>query len=316
MASNTFNQNQWIITRREFLKASAIGAAGLSFSQLSALANSNDSKIRFGIVTDAHYADIDTPETSTRYYRQSLAKMTECVELMNKEKVDFLIELGDFKDAAPKGDQTLTIEYLKTIENIYQQFKGPKYHVLGNHDVDCITKEQFMANIKNTGIEDGLCYYSFDKNGVHFVVLDANYRSDDVSYAAGNYDWKSSKIPQSQLDWLKQDLQQTKKPAIIFLHQLLDGEGAVYVDNAPQVRQVLEDNGNVLAVFNGHHHVGQYNLINNIHYYTLKAMIKGTGEENNTYAIVELHKDNSMTITGYRKAVSKELKAKPCTAIS
>ena len=301
------SDRSWIITRRDFLKASALGVTFLSFSQLSALAGSDNNVIRFAIVTDAHYGDIDTSENTSRFYKESIAKMTECVELMNKEKVDFLIELGDFKDAAPKGDQPQTIEYIKAIENVYQQFQGPKYHVLGNHDIDCITKEQFMANIKNTGIKDGLSYYSFDQNGVHFVVLDANYRDDCVSYAPGNYKWTSANIPPTELDWLKQDLQQAKGPAIIFIHQLLDGEGDVYVDNASQVRQVLEDAGNVLAVFNGHHHTGQHNLINNIHYYTLKAMVEGSGQENNAYAIVELHKDSSIAITGYRKAVSKVL---------
>jgi len=310
MAKNSPDSN-WIITRRDFLKASAIGIAGLSFTQLSALAEGNNNVIRFGIVTDPHYGDLDTAEGGSRFHRQSLDKMAECVDLMNKEKVDFLIELGDFKDAAPKGDQQQTIEYLKTIESIYQKFQGPKYHVLGNHDVDCITKEQFMANIKNTDIKDGLSYYSFDKNGVHFVVLDANYRKDGVSYAPGNYSWKSANIPQAELDWLKQDLQKAQGPAVIFVHQLLDGDGDHYIDNSSQVRKVLEDAGNVLAVFNGHNHGGQYNLTNNIHYYTLKAMVEGSGEENSSYAIVEVHKDNSMTVTGYRRAVSKEFKLNP-----
>ncbi|HPS54308.1 MAG TPA: metallophosphoesterase [Sedimentisphaerales bacterium] len=303
--------DNWIITRRDFLKASALGIAGLSFAQLSALADENNNVIRFGIVTDPHYSDCDTPQDSSRFFKQSLDKMTECVELMNKEKVDFLIELGDFKDAAPQGNQPQTIEYIKTIENIFQKFQGPRYHVLGNHDVDCITKQQFLSNIKNSDIQDGLSYYSFDKNGVHFVVLDANYHKEGTEYSAGNFNWTSPNIPQGQLDWLKQDLQQAKGPAIIFIHQLLDGQGDVYVDNSPQVRQVLEDAGNVLAVFNGHHHEGQYSLINNIHYYTLKAMIEGSGEENNAYAIVELHKDDSLTVTGYRKAVSKELILNP-----
>ena len=53
-------------------------------------------KLRFGIVTDSHYADVDTK--SGRYYRQSLAKMEECVNLMRRQQVDFLIELGDLKD--------------------------------------------------------------------------------------------------------------------------------------------------------------------------------------------------------------------------
>lgn len=34
-------------------------------------------KLRFGMVTDPHYADVDT--RGSRYYRQSLAKMKESV---------------------------------------------------------------------------------------------------------------------------------------------------------------------------------------------------------------------------------------------
>ena len=42
-------------------------------------------KLRFGIVTDSHHADIYTKRS--RYNRQSLAKMQECVDLIEKQKV-------------------------------------------------------------------------------------------------------------------------------------------------------------------------------------------------------------------------------------
>ncbi|MHC4751588.1 MAG: hypothetical protein ACYTFW_17160 [Planctomycetota bacterium] len=74
-----------------------------------------------------------------------------------------------------------------------------------------------------------------------------------------------------------------------------------------QVRKILQASGKVLAVFQGHHHSGSYSHISGIHYYTLKALVEGSGPENNSYAIAEVHPDNSITITGYRKAVSKQL---------
>lgn len=49
---------------------------------------------------------------------------------------------------------------------------------------------------------------------------------------------------------------------------------------------------------------------NVIHYYTLKAMVEGSGEANNSYAIVEVRADNSLTVTGYRNAAGKEMAAK------
>jgi hypothetical protein len=88
----------WTVTRREFLKGSGLVIAGLSAGIPFARANSMDgkAKLSFGIVTDAHYADTDP--NGSRKYRESLAKMTEFVKLMNDKKVDFIIELGDLKD--------------------------------------------------------------------------------------------------------------------------------------------------------------------------------------------------------------------------
>ena len=94
------------------------------------------------IVTDSHYAD--TVMRDNRFYRESTDKMTECVELMNDKKVNFLIELGDFKDQDSEPSEERTVAYLRTIEEIFQQFNGPTYHVLCNDDVDSISKEQFQ----------------------------------------------------------------------------------------------------------------------------------------------------------------------------
>ena len=94
---------------------------------------------------------------------------------------------------------------------------------------------------------------------------------------------------------------------VVFIHQLLDGEGPVYVKNAAEVRRILQESGKVLAVFQGHHHEGAYSRIDGIHYYTLKAVIEGHGQENNSYAIVELPRDRDLIVTGYRKATSIEL---------
>jgi len=226
---------------------------------------------------------------------------------MNKQHISFLVELGDFKDQNSPPVEHRTLSYLQAIESVFQKFDGQTYHVLGNHDTDSLSKKQFLSNIENTGIDSNKSSYSFDFNDFHFVVLDANYKSDGDDYDHGNFDWTDANIPPAELKWLKQDLAATHKPVIVMIHQLLDGTGSVYVKNANNVRQVLEQSGKVLAVFQGHHHDGHYSRINGIHYYTLKAMIEGPGPENNSYAIVEVLPDMSINITGYRKAVSKQL---------
>ncbi len=106
------------------------------------------SLIRFGLVTDFHYADSDPKGTC--YYRQSLEKMKECVELMNDQRVDFLVELGDFKDVTLPVSKEKRLGYLQAIEAIFRKFKGPTYHVLGSHDTDCISQNEFLAAVTHT----------------------------------------------------------------------------------------------------------------------------------------------------------------------
>ena len=294
--------------RRKFLETSLVLMGGFSLPDTS-IGKGNSRSIRFGIVTDIHYA-VKKPQIN-RYYKQSLDKLSECVDLMNKEKVKFLIELGDFKDEGDPPSEEQTLQFLDTIEKEFQRFNGPCYHVLGNHDEDSISKQQFLNRIKNDAFSEAKNYYSFEKESFQFIVLDANYTSENVSYDKGNFDWKDCHIPEKQLEWLKSKLQSSKLPTIIFIHQRLDSFRSLRnycPDNSNNVRKILEDAGNVLAVFQGHDHRGGFNSINNIYYYTLKALIEGSGPENNSYTIVEiskdLQKDFIIRITGYRKAES------------
>ena len=303
----------WVISRRDFLKASGVCIASSVFGSLSSCSvsdstlHSKNGRVRFGIVSDSHYADIK--DSGSRYYRQSLDKMNECIELMNSQNVDFVIELGDLKDQNTPGIEEKTIEYLRTIENVFQKFNSATYHVMGNHDMDSISKEQFLANVKNTKISSSNKYYSYDINGLHFIVLDSNYLKDGRDYDHGNFVWTNTNIPAEELAWLTKDVTGAKGAVIVFNHQLLDGTGDPYVKNARDVRKILEDSGKVLAVFQGHYHEGRYSLIEGIHYYTLKAMVEGPGQENNAYAVVDVHPDKTIVVKGYRKAVSRELGA-------
>ena len=322
MSKNAFRCNfvqtessghHWCITRRDFLKSSVRALASLTALPLSCAPESRSSArqgtARFGIVTDCHYANADA--AGTRFYRQSLDKLSECVALMNAEKVDFLIELGDFKDQDKPPVEKKTLSYLQAVERVFQGFHGPTYHVLGNHDLDSISKRQFLAGIDNTNIDPSRSYYSFDFNALHFIVLDANFKTGGSAYDHGNFDWTDANIPPDELAWLNRDLSETSGPVIVFTHQLLDGTGSVYINNAAEVRHILQASGKVLAVFQGHHHSGSYTQIAGIHYYTLKALVEGSGPDNNSYAIAEIFPDSSIMVTGYRKAQSRQLVSSP-----
>jgi predicted phosphodiesterase len=291
--------NGWVrqVTRRTFLQASA-GALAVS---LRAAAG----PLRFGVVTDVHYAD--RAPAGTRYYRLALAKLRACVDLMNSEKVDLLVELGDFKDQAVKPSEARTLAFLRTIEKVFSGFRGPRYHVLGNHDMDSIAKEQFQSTVVNAGIDPMRTWYSFDRGGVHFVVLDANFRKDTVPYSRGNFDWRDANISPEQLDWLVQDLRQASRPSIVCAHQRLDEDIEAGIGNRLAVRQVLKDSGKVILALHGHIHQGDYQRIEGIPYYTLVASVEGDDPKDNTCAIVEVRAGGGIQITGYQRARSRSI---------
>lgn len=279
------------IGRRAFLRATALAlcAAGVRAAEPAAPV-----RVRFGLITDIHYADTD--DRGTRHYRASLEKVRRAAAFMNREKPAFFIELGDFKDQGVPADPARTLEYLRTIETAFRSFEGPVHHAMGNHDVDSIAKEQFLAGIQNGGAVPTSPHYAFDAGGAHFVVLDANFSADGAPYRAGRFKWEDSNIPAAQLEWLRSDLAAAKGPAIVFVHQRLDAQGSVAVQNAAAVREVLEKSGRVRAVFQGHDHKGGFSRINGIEYRTLKSVIESAADAQ-PWAMAELDGDR-LTVTG------------------
>ncbi len=294
-------------SRRQFLQAVAgagVGAAGLAWrSRELPAAEPKPASLSFGLVTDVHHADV--PPAGSRHYRDSREKLAQAVATFNQRRLPMVVELGDFVDAgASKADD---LKYLQEVRMIFETFRGRRHYVLGNHCVARLTKEEFLTNC---GAENRSGYYSFDRGRYHFIVLDANYRKDGVPYAAGNFSWTDTSIPEAQQQWLAEDLGRAKdQKAILFVHQNLDKEKDAHgVKNAPQIRQILEAAGNVLAVFQGHMHTGGYEKLGGIHYCTLRAMVAGPGTQNNAYCVVTLDPGDRITLEpfGQQKPVTFE----------
>lgn len=296
--------------RRSFVKQSSLFAISSVSVPIDLDSFSFVKTIRFGLATDSHYADRDF--AGTRYYRDSLDKMREFVEEMNKEKVDFLIHLGDFKDQGVAQEESDTLRFLEDIETVYAKFKGPRFHCVGNHDVDSITKEQFLSKITNTGIASDKSYYSFDQNNFHFIVLDGNHHKDGTNhFYKDGADWQDPNLGQKQIAWLKKDLSKTENPTIVFCHQLLF-EPKVHgsrhhVSEFKQVQEILKETDRVVAVFQGHIHKEIVEQINATQYITQLGMVDFEGIENNSFCMVEVDKRN-LKIEGYKRTTTKSFK--------
>lgn len=289
-------------TRRAFLQHGALYLAGLT-GAVSGKDGSGDSgakvAARVGVITDLHYADKES--TKTRFYRETPKKLEEAVQRFNEDKPDFVVELGDLIDQAKTVEQE--IAWLDEIEKVFAKVTSPRHYVLGNHCVATLTKEEFTAH---TGAAK-ISHYSFDHGDVHFVILDACYRFDGEPYGRSNADWTDANIPPAELAWLREDLTSTTHPVVVFAHQRLDDADKHSVKNAAEVRAVLEASGRVSAVLQGHSHKNAYQQMNGIHYVTLAALIEGSGDENNSYGLMEVMNDGALRIKGFRKMETREL---------
>jgi predicted phosphodiesterase len=211
-------------------------------------------KVKFGLFTDVHVPTM----------HDAKERLTTFMDSMKTAKPDFIIELGDFGTPAPK--------YAYGFE-IWNTYPGPKYHVIGNHEMDGgFSLQQALAYRKMPS-----SYYSFEKNGFYFIVLDGNdKKSPDVK----GY---QEHLNPPQIAWLKEELTKAKGPIVIFSHQGLGNDG---VDNAAEIRIILEAHNakakknKIMANFYGHIHYDRADNINGIWYVCINSMsYKWLGEE-------------------------------------
>jgi len=243
--------------RRNFLLKTLKGGiiASLPIS-LSSFNLTNNKKVEIGIVADVHQDII----------HDGVSRISFFIDAMEKRKPDFIIQLGDF--SLPRKQNQPFIDK-------WNSFNGPKYHVLGNHDMKDFgfKKEETMKWWKMKKR-----YYSFDYNNFHFVVLDGN---DNNTKPWNGY---VRCIGQEQKIWLKKDLKKTLKPTILFSHQSLEARGGI--SNREEIRNILEKYTNkngypkVVACLSGHHHTDYAKSINKIPYVQINSMsYKWVGEK-------------------------------------
>ncbi|HCK54913.1 MAG TPA: alkaline phosphatase [Planctomycetaceae bacterium] len=279
------------LSRRAFLKNGVLVLSSSAVIPGTAVGGDKTPALQIGLVTDLHYAD--KPPAGTRHYRETPAKLAEAAAELSKHKPAFLVELGDFIDAADSVKTELG--YLKKINRDFSAICKNRHHVLGNHCVYTLTKKEFLETVGQKK-----SYYSFDSGNFHFIVLDSCFRTDGQPYGRKNFEWTDPNIPKAELDWLRADLKSTSKKTVVFAHQRLDVSSVYGVKNAPAVRKILEDSKQVLAVFQGHSHENDHKEIGGIHYCTLVAMIEGSGVSHNGYSVLKLSDDGSIRLDGFR----------------
>ncbi len=235
--------------RRKFIRktAEAITSVTLPF-YVPGKSLEDAQPIRIGVVADVHQDIIHDGYARLRFF----------IDDMKRRKPDFIIQLGDFSLPRPQNQIFL---------DVWNEFDGPSYHVLGNHDMKDFgyTKEETMSW---WGMEER--FYSFDRGGFHFIILDGNDENPSPWEGYHRY------IGREQKEWLSQDLASTDMSTILFVHQSLEAEFGIA--NGREIRSVIEEarfesgKPKVVACLTGHHHTDYVREINGIFHVQINSM--------------------------------------------
>ena len=255
------------MNRREFIKGGAVlGAAG-AFGPFKAEAAETNAPLKVCVFSDLHY----TPGVYTNDTPEFLEKILARAEA---ERCDMVIHLGDMV-------QNVAEKSVRKLVERYNSFKIPTYHVIGNHEQDGTTHEETLQVL---GLKRG--YYSMDRGGFRFVILDPNYFCNEpgkyIHHSKGNYFHRSiistiNWIPPEQLEWLRATLEESPNPCVVLSHQSFErGPGGAMVRNAEAVRSLFGEMnaktpGKVRLVANGHLHVDHMRILDNIAYWDVNS---------------------------------------------
>ena len=131
--------------RRAFLRDGSLFLAAAGLSASSVFADEEEkSPLKIGLVTDLHYAD--RAPGGSRHYRETPDKLAEAAEQFQKHSPEFLVELGDFIDAADSVEKELG--YLKRINRDFSAICKQRHYVLGNHCVYTLKKREFLDGVE------------------------------------------------------------------------------------------------------------------------------------------------------------------------
>ena len=185
-----------------------------------------------------------------------IATLKAAVEKINAlpEQPEFILHTGDITHLSKP-------EEFDNVDQILKAANKEIFFVPGEHDVlndnGAMFRDRYAKNSKGEG------WYSFEKNGVHFIGL-----VNVLNLKAGGL----GALGQEQLEWLEDDVKNLKSstPIIVFAHIPL---WSVYpqwgwgTDDGAQALSYLKRFGSV-TVLNGHIHQTMQKIEGNVTFHT------------------------------------------------
>lgn len=266
---------------------------------------------KFGVIADIQYCDCET--SGSRFYRNSLKKLDECIKDLNDKKVDFVVNLGDLVDR----DSNMNLDSVLIRQ---KKLNSKIYNTTGNHDYGGIKNNQDLYSM----LDMPDTYYSFEKDGWRFIMLNTNevasysnvkntrlekelteIKGTIISENRTNGASHNGGISKAQMEWLNRELEksmQEEKKVIILSHHPLAGANGLTALNDKEILNLIAKYPSIIkCVISGHHHPGAFDIQHNIPFITTEGMIET--EFQNAYGIVEVFADK-IVLNGYGRTRS------------
>jgi manganese-dependent ADP-ribose/CDP-alcohol diphosphatase len=147
--------------------------------------NKNLPLLKIGLIADPQYCDCEP--AGTRYYRESLKRLSVAIDTFNNSKVDFVMNLGDLIDKYESS-------YGPVIQ-LYKKLNMPFYNLLGNHEFEEVSETFSSSILRFYNMPD--FYYDFSYKNWRFIILDGTELGEYASFLHHDLLHESEKLRQS-----------------------------------------------------------------------------------------------------------------------
>lgn len=269
--------------------------------------------LRFGIIADPQYADIEPHEAMNRHYVRSLAKLSDAIAVFNETELDFVMTLGDIIDRDWKS--------FDDILPIYKALRHKCLFLLGNHDF-AVAPEHLGAVAGRLGVPGR--YYDFAIRNWRFVMLDGSDVStfsappDDpraalaaerlsalaAEGAINAQSWNGS-LSEAQFKWLTQVMEKAEadgEAVLVLGHYPVFPPNSHNMWDSERIVDLLTSFACFRGYFCGHNHDGNFGEVDGRPFVTFKGMVDTPDE--NSFAIVDVFADR-IEIEGFGREESR-----------
>jgi 3',5'-cyclic AMP phosphodiesterase CpdA len=261
--------------------------------------------LRVAHLTDVHLKDqFDAP-----------ARFTRCLHHVQQQspKVDFILNGGDIVfDMNKENITTIDAQWALWHQVIKSECNLPIHYCLGNHDIWWNENDKGQTrygkaySMDKIGLQQP--YYSFNKNGWKFIMLDSVHLDIDNT-------WHIGKLGDEQFNWLENELKTTdaNMPVLVVSHipiltatNLVDDDivnkwvmtgGDMHTDTA-KIIALFYKYPNVKLCLSGHIHLREKLVYDNITF-ICNGAVSGAWWDGNKretapgYGLIDLYADGS-----------------------